>query len=44
MRVTAEWMAQQWREGKRIKEKLGAYPPLWLAQAREVANAILPTL
>jgi integrase len=36
MRVTAEWMAQQWREGKRIKKKLGAYPSLSLAQAREV--------
>jgi len=25
-RVTAEWMAQQWREGRRTKRKIGAYP------------------
>ena len=24
MRVTADWMAQQWRDGKRTKKKLGA--------------------
>jgi integrase len=36
MRVTAEWMAQQWRDGKRIKKKLGDYPSMSLAQAREV--------
>lgn len=24
-RVTADWMAQQWRDGKRTKKKLGAY-------------------
>ena len=35
-RVTAEWMAQQWRDGKRLKKKLGAYPSMSLAQAREV--------
>ena len=35
-RVTAEWMAQQWREGRRTKAKLGSYPALSLAQAREV--------
>lgn len=35
-RVTAEWMAQQWRDGKRTKTKLGAYPSMSLAQAREV--------
>ena len=35
-RVTAEWMAQQWRDGKRIKAKLGNYPSMALAQAREV--------
>ncbi|MBB3427858.1 hypothetical protein FHT85_004867 [Rhizobium sp. BK312] len=23
-RVTADWMAQQWRDGKRTKKKLGA--------------------
>ena len=36
MRVTADWMAQQWRDGKRTKKKLGAYPSMSLAQAREV--------
>ena len=36
MRVTADWMAQQWRDGRRAKKKLGAYPSMPLAQAREV--------
>jgi len=35
-RVIADWMAQQWRDGKRTKKKLGAYPSMSLAQAREV--------
>ena len=35
-RVTAEWMAQQWRDGKRVKKKIGAYPSLSLAGAREL--------
>ena len=35
-RVTADWMAQQWWDQKRIKKKLGAYPSMSLAQAREV--------
>jgi integrase len=35
-RVTADWMAQQWRDEKRTKKKLGAYPSMSLAQAREV--------
>lgn len=35
-RVTADWMAQQWRDGKRSKKKLGSYPSMSLAQAREV--------
>lgn len=35
-RVIGEWMAQQWRTGKRVKKKLGAYPSMSLAQAREV--------
>ena len=35
-RVTADWMAQQWREGKRTKKKIGAYPSVSLAQAREI--------
>jgi hypothetical protein len=32
-RVTADWMAQQWRDKKRIKKKLGAYPSMSLARA-----------
>jgi hypothetical protein len=35
-RVTADWMAQQWRDGKRTKKKIGAYPSMSLAQAREI--------
>ena len=35
-RVTADWMAQQWRDEKRIKKKLGAYPSMSLAEAREI--------
>jgi integrase len=35
-RVTADWMAQQWRDGKRMKKKIGAYPSMPLAQAREI--------
>lgn len=35
-RVTADWMAQQWRDKKRIKKKLGAYPSMSLACAREI--------
>ncbi len=35
-RVIAEWMVQQWRDGRRIKKKLGDYPSMSLATAREV--------
>jgi integrase len=35
-RVTAEWMAQQWRDGKRTKAKIGDYPAMPLADAREI--------
>jgi integrase len=35
-RVTAEWMAQQWRDGRRAKQKIGSYPALSLAGAREI--------
>lgn len=35
-RVTADWMAQQWRDGKRTKSKIGAYPTTSLADAREI--------
>jgi integrase len=35
-RVTAVWMAQQWRDGKRTKSKIGDYPAMPLAEAREV--------
>lgn len=34
--VTVDWMAQQWRDGKHTKKKLGAYPSMSLAQAREI--------
>ncbi|MGH6673770.1 MAG: tyrosine-type recombinase/integrase [Xanthobacteraceae bacterium] len=37
-RVTAEWMAQQWRDGRRTKSKIGDYPPLSLSNAREIFN------
>ncbi|HET9159858.1 MAG TPA: integrase family protein, partial [Caulobacteraceae bacterium] len=35
-RVTAVWNAQQWRDGKRTKSKIGDYPSMSLAKAREV--------
>jgi integrase len=35
-RVTAEWMAQQWRNGRRTKSKIGSYPAMSLAEAREI--------
>lgn len=35
-RVTADWMAQQWRDKKRLKKKLGSYPSMSLAEARKV--------
>src|SRR3954463_284079 len=35
-RVTADWMAQQWRDGKRTKSKICAYPTMSLADAREI--------
>lgn len=35
-RVTSDWFAQQWRDGKRIKSKIGSYPHMGLAEAREV--------
>ena len=34
-RVTAEWMAQQWRNGRRTKSKIGSYPAMSLSEARE---------
>lgn len=37
-RVTADWMAQQWRDQKRLKKKLGSYPSMSLSRAREVFN------
>ncbi|MFC0305730.1 tyrosine-type recombinase/integrase [Rhizorhabdus histidinilytica] len=37
-RVTADWMAQQWRDDKRIKKKLGSYPSMSLSKAREIFN------
>lgn len=35
-RVTTDWYAQQWRDGKRTKSKIGSYPVMGLAAAREV--------
>lgn len=35
-RVIADWMVQQWRDGKRTKIKIGSYPSMSLAQAREI--------
>jgi integrase len=35
-RVTAMWMAQQWRDGRRIKTKLGSYPAMSLSEARKI--------
>jgi integrase len=35
-RVTAEWMAQQWRDGKRTKSKIGDYPSMALTEARDI--------
>ncbi len=35
-RVTSVFYAQQWREGKRKLKKLGEYPHMSLADAREV--------
>lgn len=35
-RVIAQWLAQQWREGRRTKAKIGTYPLLSLAGAREI--------
>ncbi len=35
-RVTSVWTPQQWRDGKPIKSKIGAYPSMSLAEAREV--------
>jgi len=35
-RVTVEWMAQQWRDGRRTKSKIGTYPAISLSEAREI--------
>jgi integrase len=35
-RVIAEWMAKQYRDGKPTQRKLGDYPSMSLAQAREI--------
>lgn len=35
-RVTADWMAQQWRDGRRSRRKIGTYPSMSLRDAREV--------
>lgn len=36
IRVTADWMAQQWRDQKHPKKKLGSYPSMGRSQAREI--------
>lgn len=33
--TTADWMVQQWRNGKRVKAKIGSYPTMRLAEARD---------
>jgi len=35
-RVTSDWYAQQYRDNKRTKSKVGSYPHMSLADAREV--------
>jgi hypothetical protein len=35
-RITAEWMAQQLRDGRWTKSKIGSYPAMSLADAREI--------
>src|SRR5262249_10045449 len=35
-RVTAEWMVQQWRHGRRTKSKIVSYPRTSLSEAREI--------
>ena len=42
-RVTADWMAQQWRDGKRTKKKLGAYPSMSLARRARCSERDSPT-
>jgi hypothetical protein len=37
-RVTADWMIQQWRDQKRLKNKLWSYPSMPLSKASEVFN------
>jgi hypothetical protein len=34
--ITAEWMAQQWRDGRRVKAKIGSCPTLTLLQTRKI--------
>lgn len=35
-RVIADWMVQQWRDGQRSRKKIGTYPAMSLAQARDI--------
>lgn len=35
-RVTADWMVQQYRDGRRVKRKIGSYPATSLVLAREI--------
>jgi hypothetical protein len=38
-RVTADWMAQQWRDEKRLKKKLGSYPSMPSARLARYSTA-----
>ena len=35
-RVIADWMVQQWRDGRRTRRKIGVYPAMSLSQARDL--------
>nr|WP_298331915.1 tyrosine-type recombinase/integrase [Asticcacaulis sp.] len=37
-RVTCDWMAQQFRDGKRTRKKIGSYPSMSLSEARAIFN------
>lgn len=41
-RVTADWMVQQWRSCRRTKVKIGSYPAMSLADAREANRTLSP--
>jgi site-specific recombinase XerD len=43
-RVLAEWMAQQWRDGRRAKCKIGSYPAMSLSNARAIFQRDFATM